>query len=345
MVGGSQAPLSQMLTLNPSDAATTLKTIMMGGLKTSIMMWGAPGIGKSSIVHSVAKDLGYQVVDVRLSQLAPTDLRGLPYVQEGVAHFAPPSFLPREGKWIIFMDEINLAPPAIQNVAMQLVLDRRVGDYIVPEDCFIIAAGNRVEDRAAVSQMPAPLTNRFLHFTLEVDLNSWKDYAFNHGISDKIISFLNFRPNLLHNFNKSAISWPSPRSWEFASDLEKIGLPVDSAVGSGAAAEYSSFVKLYSKLPDVEKILQGDFSIKPPKEPSMMYAILGSLVARSETADQFFNAISWLIKSTTEDYTGLFMIDAPVKMKMNDTFGGFVSLMVKSSEGKNFIQRYQELLK
>ena len=334
-----------MLTLNVSEASKSLNTLIKGKIKTSIMMWGAPGIGKSSIVNKVAKENEMEVIDVRLSQLAPTDIRGLPYVKEGVAHFAPPSFLPQSGRGILFLDEVNLAPPAIQNVAMQLVLDRRVGDYVLPDDWFIIAAGNRVEDRAAVSQMPAPLTNRFLHFTVEADLNSWKEYALTNNVKEEIISFLNFRPNLLHSFNKNAISWPSPRSWDFASDLLKVGMPVDAAVGEGAAAEFNSFVKLYTKLPDVDKILNGDRSVKVPKEPSLTFALTGALVSRSETADHFFNAMMWLIGGATEDYTGVYMKDALVVMRNKGIHGAFVKKATASSEAKRFFTKYQELLR
>lgn len=334
-----------MLTTTVSEASKHLNTLIRGGIKTSLMMWGAPGIGKSSIVAKVAKDNGMEVIDVRLSQLAPTDLRGLPYVDAGVARFAPPSFLPSGGKGILFLDEVNLAPPAIQNVAMQLVLDRRVGDYVVPDGWFIVAAGNRVEDRAAVNQMPAPLANRFLHFTVECSLDSWKEYALVSGVREEIISFLNFRPNLLHSFDKNAIAWPSPRSWSFASDLLKVGMTVEAAVGDGAAAEFNTFVKLYSKLPDVDKILSGDTSVKIPKEPSLIYAVTGALVSRSETPDNFFHGMKWLMGTATEDYTGVFMSDAMVTMKAKNLQGGFVRLVSKDKEAQGFITKYQELLK
>ena len=334
-----------MLTVNVSEASKHLNSVIKGGIKTSIMMWGAPGIGKSSIVNKVAKENEMEVIDVRLSQLAPTDLRGLPYVENGEARFAPPSFLPKSGKGLLFLDEVNLAPPAIQNVAMQLVLDRKVGDYTVPDDWFIIAAGNRVEDRAAVSQMPAPLTNRFLHFTVEADLTSWKEYALTSGVEEKIISFLTFRPQLLHSFNKNAIAWPSPRSWDFASDLHKIGLPVDAAVGEGAASEFNSFVKLYSKLPDVDKIKSGDRKVKAPKEPSIIYAITGALISRSETAEEFYNSMMWLIGSVTEDYVGVFMSDTMTRLRSLGIQGQFVSKLTKSTEAKKFVAKYQELLR
>lgn len=334
-----------MLTLNVSEAEKVVDKIVSSNLKESVMMWGAPGIGKSSIVNSVASKHNLEVTDLRLSQLAPTDIRGLPFVDSGVARFAPPSFLPQTGSGILFLDEINLAPPAIQNVAMQLVLDRKVGDYVVPDSWFIISAGNRVEDRAAVNQMPAPLTNRFIHMTVESDLTSWKAYAITHNIREEIISFLNFKSNLLHNFNKNAIAWPSPRTWEFASKLLNIGLGVESAVGEGAGAEFNSFIKLYSRLPDVEKILEGDLSVKAPKEPSLMYAICGSLVSRSKTPENFFYGLKWMLSSTTEDYTGLYMMDALVAVNSKNLRGKFVELIHKDPQTKAFGPKYQNLLR
>jgi len=334
-----------MLTTSLSEAGKHLQSLVRNNIKTSVMLWGAPGIGKSSIVKAVSSSNDMEMVDLRLNQLAPTDIRGLPYVSEGVARFAPPSFLPQSGKGILFLDEINLAAPVVMSTAMQLVLDRKVGDYVVPDNWFIIAAGNRVEDRAAVSQMPAPLTNRFLHFTVEADLASWKEYALTSGVEEKIISFLTFRPELLHSFNKNAIAWPSPRSWDFASDLYKIGLPVDAAVGEGAAAEFNSFVKLYSKLPDVEKIKSGDKKIKAPKEPSIIYAITGALVSRSETAEEFYNSMMWLIESVTEDYVGVFMGDTMTRLRSMGIQGQFVSKVTKSTEAKKFVAKYQELLR
>jgi MoxR-like ATPase len=333
-----------MYTLSVSESEKVLDKIIASGNKRSLMMWGAPGIGKSSIVNQVAKKHKMEVIDLRLSQLAPTDIRGLPFVENGVARFAPPSFLPQSGSGILFLDEINLAAPAIQNVAMQLVLDRRVGDYVVPDSWFIVSAGNRVEDRAAVNQMPAPLTNRFNHMTVEVDLVSWKSYAITNGIREEIISFMNFKPNLLHNFSKNAIAWPSPRTWEMASELLDIGLGVEAAVGEGAASEFNSFKRLYSRLPDVDKILQGDKSVKAPKEPSLLYAITGSLVSRSQTPENFFNSLKWLLGATTEDYCGVFMSDALVAVNAKGFRGKFVELLVSDPVTKQFGPKYQDLL-
>lgn len=239
-----------------------------------------------------------------------------------------------------------MASPSMMGIAQQLILDRQVGDYKVPEGWFIVAAGNRVEDRAAVSQMPAPVANRFIHFYVEPSLDSWKEYAITTGVSDQIISFLNFRPQLLFNFNKSAQAWPSPRSWQFASDLLKIGESIDSAVGEGTSAEFSSYQAIYSRLPDVDRIIAGD-KVDVPKEPSLMYAICGALVARSKSPEDFFNGLLWLIKGTTEDYVALYMGDAVIAMKSKNPpmMGEFIKLFQKNSDAGKFIQKFQQLVR
>lgn len=327
-----------------SDVQSALSKVISKNIKHSVFMWGPPGIGKSSIVRKIAKDADLDLIDLRISQLAPTDLRGLPYVENGRAKFAPPTFLPTEGTGILFVDEFNMASPSMMGIAQQLILDRQVGDYVVPDGWFIVAAGNRTEDRAAVSQMPAPVANRFIHFNVEADLASWKEYAISNSVNEQIVSFLNFRPQLLFDFNKNATAWPSPRSWEFAGSLLDIGVEIDAAVGGGTAAEFYAYQSIYSRLPDVDSILSGG-SVEVPKEPSLMYAVCGALVSRAKSAQAFFNGAKWLIGATTEDYVGLFMSDAMVAMKANNLQGGFVKLVAKDPQIKAFITKYQELLR
>lgn len=327
-----------------SKLATSLKAIIDNDIKHSVFIWGAPGIGKSSAVKDVAKQNELELVDLRVSQLAPTDIRGLPFVKDGLAHFAPPSFLPQGGAGILFLDELNMSSPSVMGIAQQLILDRQVGDYKVPDGWFIIAAGNRAEDRAAVSQMPAPVANRFIHFNIEPSLDSWKEYAIKCGVSDKILAFLNFRPQLLYNFEKNQAAWPSPRSWEFANSLLSIGLDIESAVGSGAASEFYAYQTIYTELPDVSKIFSGD-EVSVPREPSLLYAICGALVNKSKTADNFYKGLKWLMGGTTEDYIGLYMSDALISIKAKNLQGPFVKLLTKDTECKKFMTKYASLLR
>ncbi len=134
-----------------------------------------------------------------------------------------------------------MAPPAMQGMAQQLILDRRVGSYVVPDEWFVWAAGNRKEDRAGVFDMPAPLANRFLHLQVEPDFASFKAYALEQGIHAQIIAFLSFRPSLLHKIEPHQPAWCSPRSWMMASSLHCSGLDLAPAIGMAANAEFQAF--------------------------------------------------------------------------------------------------------
>ena len=334
-----------------SKIQVDIKKIISNGLKRSIFLWGPPGIGKSSILKKIAEDLQYDLIDLRISQLSPTDLRGLPYIDEDymarkLARFAPQSFLPQdeESKGILFLDEFNMASPIMMGIAQQLILDYKIGEYEIPKGWYIIAAGNRAKDRAAVSQMPSPVANRFLHYTTEPDLASFKRYALTANFNEQILSFLNFRPDLLFSFNKSVDAWPSPRTWEYASDLINIDLEIDAAVGEGAAAEFYAYQSIYSKLPDIDAILSGE-EIPTPTEPSLMYAVTGALVSRAKNATQYFNGFKWLRKGTTDDYTGLFLDDALVAMESKNQLAAFAKVMKGDEDSKAFRARYQELTK
>ena len=238
--------------MNPVELESYLTHLIDGDVRLAVMLWGAPGVGKSSIVAQVAAAHDLEFIDVRLSQLAPTDLRGLPVAEDGVAKWFAPEFLPRCGRGVLFMDEINMAAPTMQGIAQQLILDRKVGSYTLPEGWFVWAAGNRREDRASVFEMPAPLANRFLHLEVNADFESFKRYAYRCKISERVIAFLSFRPNLLHALDTKNPAWPSPRSWEMASRLLSANLEISPAVGDGAAAEFAAFEKVYAALPDLE---------------------------------------------------------------------------------------------
>lgn len=331
--------------MNTKELKVNLEKIVSSNVKTSVMIWGAPGLGKSSVIKDIAEENQLELVDVRLSQLAPTDLRGLPFVNSGVSHYAPPSFLPSDpdSRGIIFLDELNTAAPAMQAIAQQLLLDRQIGEYYLPSGWFIWAAGNRVEDRAAVNMMPAPVANRMLHFSIEADLDSWKEYAYQAGVSERIIAFLNFKPLLLHHFDKISPAWPSPRSWEFASTLLSIGGDIKHAVGEGVEVEFTAFERVYSSLPDIEKIFDGE-DIECPSDPSILYALCSAFVSRGSDEKQFYNAAKFLIKSATEDWVALYLSDLMPLIKARNLQGKFVKLAAADEDIKKFISRYNKLV-
>lgn len=295
----------------PERVHEALSGMVSHALKLSVMIWGPPGIGKSSVVAQVAEGAGMQLIDLRLSQLAPTDLRGLPVAdhESGIARWYPPEFLPREGRGILFLDEINMAPPSLQGIAQQLVLDRRVGSYRVPEGWFIWAAGNRKEDYASVFDMPSPLANRFVHFNVGPDFDSFKAWAMRSGIEETVVAFLAYRPNLLHRMDAQQPAWPSPRAWEMASALYKAGLDIAPAVGTAAAAEFQSYLALVKNLPDLSAILSGKGKVSFPDEPSVRYAVTIGLAMRARNSGETLRALKWMIDAAPAEWVQLFGSD------------------------------------
>ncbi len=331
--------------MTPSNLKAYLDNLIRKNLLLSTMIWGSPGIGKSSIVEQLTKEHGIDFVDVRLSQLAPTDLRGLPVAEDGISKWYPPEFLPRGGKGILFLDELNMAPPAMQGVAQQLILDRRVGSYIVPEGWFVWAAGNRKEDRAAVFDMPTPLANRFLHLEVKPDFDSFKAYALETDVHEQIIAFLSFRSTLLHKIDPQQPAWPSPRSWVMASLLHYAGLNIAPAVGIGTTAEFAAFIALYETLPNLTPILEGNGDRIPfPTEPSARYATAIGLTVRVTDANQAYNAFTWLSKVATAEWVQLFTVDLFRVMRSKGHMGVLAKLVEKDPNLQKFMKDFQQLV-
>lgn len=288
------------------------------GHHTPVMLWGPPGVGKSQMVAETAVKHGVPVIDIRLSQMEPTDLRGIPFRSNEVVEWAIPSLLPnteRHGeRGILFLDEITSAAPTVSAAAYQLILDRRLGEYTVPEGWAIFAAGNRQGDRGVTYAMPAPLANRFSHYEVEAHLDDWVAWAYGVGIDERVIAFLRFRPELLFDFDPShnPVAFPSPRSWEFAHralqkfhdhpDLLLDGL--QASIGPAAGIELKAFVDNLDNLPDIDAILEGQQGVPVPKEIDLQYAVAAALVGRAIKARDTAEAAT--VYGNILDYAGRF---------------------------------------
>lgn len=331
--------------MTPSALKTYLNNLVAQKLPISTMIWGSPGIGKSSIVAQVSRKHKIDFVDVRLSQLAPTDLRGLPVPEDGISKWYPPEFLPRDGKGILFLDELNMAPPALQGVAQQLILDRRVGSYEVPKGWYVWAAGNRKEDRAAVFDMPAPLANRFLHLQVEPDFGSFKRYALATKVHEQVIAFLSFRPTLIHKLDPQQPAWPSPRSWVMASQLHKAKLDIAPAVGTETTSEFNAYIQLYKQLPDLNRIFigKGD-TIAFPSEPSVRYATTIGLAVRAADAKQGYNAFSWISQVASAEWVQLFVTDLFRQMRTKGQLGVLAQMAQQDKKLQYFLKDFYSLV-
>ena len=277
--------------MTPSKIISSLRTLIR--IKQPVFLWGPPGVGKSQVVCEVAKNMGYALKDIRAVLLDPVDLRGIPRITpDGVTQWCAPSFLPREndgGNGILFLDELNAAPPLVQAACYQLILDRRIGEYVLPDGWAVIAAGNREGDRAVTHRMPTALSNRMVHLEFDVSNEDWQRWAVAAGIRPEVRAFLQFRPKLLHDFDPRSASraFASPRSWSFVSSILEAkpdeGVEYDlfrGAVGDGAAAEFMGFLQVWRDLPSVDGIVEDPLNSPVPADPAALYAVCEALASR-----------------------------------------------------------------
>lgn len=257
-------------------------------------IWGPPGVGKSAVVADLARDRGLEIIDVRAPLLDPTDLRGIPAVVGDRAEWFAPAFLPREGRapGVLFFDELNAAPPIVQASLYQLVLDRRVGEYRLPDGWRIVAAGNREKDRSVVFRMPDALANRFVHLEFEPSFDDWRVWAVQRRLHPMVVAFLSLRRELLHKPGGTERAFPTPRSWEMAADiLDAYGdcMSADEAlagaVGTGAAIELQNFMLSELTVAEIDAVLAEPETAEMPTRTSSLYVLVSNLCRRGHEVE------------------------------------------------------------
>jgi hypothetical protein len=313
--------------------------------RVPLHLWGACGVGKSQIVAQVADALGYDFLDIRAVQLDPVDLRGLPRIAFDATEWVPPKFLPTTGKGILFLDELTSAPQMTQAGCYQLVLDRKLGEYRLPDEWVVIAAGNPASERGVHFSMPRPLRNRFVHLELEPDLTDWCRWALKSGVRSEVIAFLRFKQGLLHDADATSDqnAWPTPRSWEMASNVLK-GLSssgasgnsaieaqmLEGTIGPGATAEFVGFLQLFRQLPSIDEILLNPETAPLPDDPSAQVAIATAL-GRAMTDQSVEKGAKYLDRMPTEMRV-LAMRDAAAKDRAITHTPEFVRFGIEHAE-------------
>jgi len=280
----------------------------------------SPGLGKSSIVRGIASKANYKLIDVRLSQCAPEDLMGLPMkidTPNGVrSAFIPFTTFPIEGDslpegkdgWILFLDEFNSAPKSVQAAAYKLILDREVGQAKLHPKVKVVAAGNLNTDKAIVNSLSTAMQSRVIHVIMESNLKDWSDYAAKAGFDHRILAFLNFAPQNLHNFNPDHQdkTFACPRTWEFCSRLiknkeaDKINLKlVAGTIGEGVAVEFHAFLEEFANLPNYADIVKHPMNVEVPSRVSTKYAVV-SMLAYSLKIEDFESVVQYVNRMTKE---------------------------------------------
>lgn len=295
----------ETLELKPTDARAVIEAHI--DANNPVLLTGQPGVGKSDVVRQIATSRGWNVIDLRLSTIDAVDLRGLPVLDGGKARFAPMGELPdatRDGAaGILFLDELPQAAPAVQNAAFSLVLDRRIGEYHLPPAWRVIAAGNRLQDRAGANRVNSALANRFAHVAMTHELNDWCTWALANDVAPELVAFLRFRPGLLVDFEPDRAVNATPRTWVMAGKLLNRALPpqvesaaIASVVGAGHAAELLAFVRIWRGLPSPDLVLMNPTGAPVPSDGATLYALCGALARRVtlQSVDAFVTYIDRL---------------------------------------------------
>jgi hypothetical protein len=260
-----------------------------------LFLWGPPGIGKSELVENITNELGGLMIDLRLGQMEPTDIRGIPFYNKdiGKMDWAPPVELPDEEMAkdypivVLFLDELNSAAPSVQSAAYQLILNRRIGKYRLPKNVVMVAAGNRESDKGVTYRMPTPLANRFLHQEMKVDFASWQEWAVTHKVHKDVVGYLSFAKQDLYDFDSKSSSraFATPRTWSFVSELleeddsddNTLTNLIAGTVGEGLAVKFMAHRKISGRMPQPEDILSGKVTTLDVKEVSAMYSLVISM--------------------------------------------------------------------
>ena len=279
--------------------------------KRPMMVWGPPGIGKSETFEQItnsyiAEGKKAKLIDARLSLWDPTDLKGYPYYNKETNRmsFSSPDELPTEAEAaeydiiVLFLDELNGAAPATQAAAYQLILNRAIGKYKLPDNVVIAAAGNRETDKGVTYRMPKPLANRFLHYEVRVDFNDWFDWAVTNTQHSDVIGYVTTFKDDLYNFDASSAerSFATPRTWAFISDTiqdvedfteEEVTDMVAAGIGEGIALKFKAHRAVASQLPNPTDILDGKVKELKTDNISAKYSLTTALCY--ELKDSFDN--------------------------------------------------------
>jgi MoxR-like ATPase len=310
-----------MLSLDPQELYGLLLTLPA---ERTLFIWGPPGIGKSALVRDAALKLGLPCVTLLGTQIAPEDLIGVPRILalEGggaATEFCPPRAILRRDAFLLFIDELNSAVADVQKAFYSLILDRRLGDYVLPNGSRVVGAGNRIEDRALVRPMATALSNRMIHVALEASAEAWLSWAARSGVHPLVVAFVRARPDRLVEIPPvdATPAYPTPRAWHMLSDAVKTvraslwpALAAGS-VGDRAGAEWSAFAKRAEQAPSLEDLALGRAAV--PRDPELLYFLGASAITRlggGRTEDGTIAAKAVVALASTSREVAVWCVDA-----------------------------------
>lgn len=284
--------------MRPRDFVRTACQLYKARYKRPLSLWGPPGVGKTDLAQQTAAKLGINYHELNLTCHDAGDLK-FPLVKGDEIKWVC-SLLPQDPNWkgIICFDELAQCDMPVMKATCQILLARTVGTYKLPSEAMVICTSNRQEDRAGASRVITPVLGRLYHFDLETHLDDWTEWAHGYGIDYRIISFLQYKPSLLHDFKPEKVerAFPSPRAWMYASDAlnvidvdgcRDLLLPnMESCLGKMAAPEFMAFLEVHdamSKKYPIDKIIDDPDGVPVPRlsEGSILWALGGALTEKT----------------------------------------------------------------
>lgn len=315
----------------------------------------SPGMGKSSIFKQIAEDWNLQLIDWRASTAAPEDLTGLPrFMEDGTARFFPfADLFPIEGTklpegkdgWLLFADEFNSAPKSVEAAAYKLFLDRMVGQHKLHDRVLLAAAGNLGTDKAIVNPQSSAMKSRFIHLEMEISHKEWlEDVAYAQGYDERIIAFLNYKPDFLMDFNPDSkeLTFCCPRTWEFVNDLLTAGsgtLTDEDAsllagtITSGVAVNFVQFTKVYASMVTIAKIVADPTGTDVPTDNATRYAVVSHMMEKANK--QNFSALGTYINRFDLTFQILFFRGVMRRQPMLRSEPTFTSAMINLAKYLN----------
>lgn len=324
--GVIQLDVSQMAELLATAYSTLINNHTPLRSFPSVMLWGPPGVGKSQGIRQISEKIEENtaksviVTDVRLLLFNPVDLRGIPTAnkEKTLAVWLRPQIFQMDDSPdvinILFLDEITAAPQSVQAAAYQITLDRTVGEHRLPENCIVIAAGNRITDRSVAFNMPKALANRLCHIEIKGDADSWHKWAIHANIHPIVMGYLDYNSPVLNGFDTSSdnIAFPTPRTWEMvsniltdvSSDLSAVYPLVAGCIGAKAAASLQTWYEVYRLIPDMKDIFgKGSKAELPSERPELLYATVAAMVdhvRKERSLKELENSVEYACKMPLE---------------------------------------------
>lgn len=310
-----------ILEVGPKQLVSALKRALPTGVVPYLS--GSPGTGKSDIIKNLAKEYNLKLIDVRASQLTPSDLLGLPMREGNKAIFAPYTSFPIEGDeipegyngWLLFFDELSSAAKMVQAAIYRVLLDREVGSHKLHSACAVVGAGNLASDKAVVVQMSTALQSRMVHYEIKVNTKDWIDWGYRNGIDSRILGYIQYKPSALHDFrpDHQDKTFACPRTWSFVSRLIKESKSLDDvdliniagAITEGAAVEFKTFCDIESQVPSIEKILSDPEGTDVPVQSSWKYFTISSVV--DHTTEKNVAKLLKYISKFPEDFQVIYL--------------------------------------